>query len=91
MDDFPARFADFLELIATRIRSLTIDRASRAVRLAALGILAAALGIMAVIFLLLTVYGALAIPLGADGAFAVLGLVVLIGGLLLWTRRRRAV
>lgn len=88
MDEFPARFADFLESIALKIRAMTVDRVARVVKLSAMGMVAATLGIMAVVFLLLTIYGALAIPLGPDGAFAVLGLVFLIGGMLLWRRRR---
>ena len=90
VEDFPTRFADFLESIAIRVRSMTVDRIARAVRLSALGIVAAALGIMALMFLLLTMYGALAIPLGPDGAFAVLGGVALIGGAVLWSRRSKA-
>lgn len=89
VDDFPTRFADFLESVALKIRAMTVDRIARVVRLSAMGMVAATLGIMAVIFLLLTVYGALAIPLGPDGAFAVLGLVLFIGGVLIWRRRSR--
>ena len=37
--------------------------------MSSLGLVAATLGMMAVVFLLLTIYGALAIPLGPDGAF----------------------
>lgn len=89
MDDFPARLADFLESIASRIRALTVDRVARWIRASSLGLIAATLGIMAVIFLLLTVYGALEIPLGPDGAFGVLGGVVLIAGAVLWRRRSK--
>jgi len=89
MDDFPARLADFLESISARIRALTVDRVARWVKLTSLGMIALTLGIMAAIFLLLTVYGALEIPLGPDGAFAVLGGVVLIAGALLWRRRTK--
>ena len=88
MDEFPTRFSDFLESIALKIRAMTVDRVARVVKLSAMGMVAATLGIMAVVFLLLTIYGALAIPLGPDGAFAVLGLVFLIGGILMWRRRR---
>ena len=89
MDDLPARLADFLESISARIRALTVDRVARWVKLTSLGMIALTLGIMAAIFLLLTVYGALEIPLGPDGAFAVLGGVVLIAGALLWRRRTK--
>ena len=90
MDDFPARFADFLEMVATRIRSLTVDRISRWIRLSSLGMAALTLGLLALVFLVLSVYGALAIPLGSDGAFGVLGLVVLIFWFILWGNRKKA-
>jgi hypothetical protein len=90
MNDFPTRFADLLESIATRVRALTIDRVSKWIRMSSLGMVAATLGMMAVVFLLLTVYGALAIPLGADGAFGVLGVIVLGAGIFLWSKRSKA-
>ena len=45
---------------------------------------------MALVFLLLTIYGALAIPLGPDGAFGVLGAIALAAAVVLWTKRSRA-
>jgi hypothetical protein len=90
VDDFPARFADFLESVATRIRSLTVDRVNRFIRLSSLGMAAATLGLLALVFLVLSIYGALAIPLGSDGAFGVLGLVVLIFGIIVWSNRKKA-
>lgn len=89
MDELPVRFADLLESIATRVRSLTVDRVRKWIRVSALGLLAATLGMMAIVFLLLTIYGALAIPLGSDGAFGVLGALVLVGGIFLWIRRSK--
>lgn len=89
MDDFPTRFADFLESIATRIRALTTDRVARWIRLSSLGLVALTLGMVAVVFLLLTVYGALAIPLGPDGAFGVLGAGALVVGIVLWSKRSK--
>jgi archaellum biogenesis protein FlaJ (TadC family) len=89
MDDLPARLADFLESITSRIRALTVDRVARWIKVSSLGMIALTLGIMALIFLLLTVYGALEIPLGPDGAFAVLGGVVLIAGAVLWRKRTK--
>lgn len=90
MEDFPARFADLLESIAQRVRALTTDRVGRWIRLSSLGLIAATLGMMAVIFLLLTIYGALAIPLGPDGAFGLLGLLALVAGIVLWSKRSKA-
>ncbi|MGH8928170.1 MAG: hypothetical protein ACRDWH_07445 [Acidimicrobiia bacterium] len=89
MDDFPVRFADLLESIASRVRGMTVDRVRRWIRLSSLGLIAGTLGIMAVVFLLLSIYGALAIPLGPDGAFGVLGAVVLIGGIFMWIKRTK--
>lgn len=89
MDDLPARLADFLESISTRVRALTIDRVARWIKVSSLGMVALTLGIMAVIFLLLTVYGALEIPLGPDGAFGVLGGVLLIAGAWFWWKRTK--
>lgn len=89
MDDFPAKLASFLEDIAGKARALTVDRAAKVVRVTSLGIMAAAFGLMAVVFLFLTVYGALEIPLGAWGAFAVLaGLFALVGAFM-WGKRTR--
>lgn len=89
MDDFPTRFADFLESIAKRVRALTTDRVAKWIRVSSLGLVAATLGMMAVVFLLLTIYGALAIPLGPDGAFGVLGAIVLVAGVVLWSKRSK--
>ena len=90
MDDFATRFADLLEMVATRIRSLTVDRVNRWIRASSLGMVAAALGLMAAVFLLLTIFGALAIPLGNDGAFGVLGAIALSGGIFLWAKKSKA-
>ena len=89
MDEFPIRFADLLESIATKVRALTIDRVRKWIRLSSLGLVAATLGMMAVVFLLLTIYGALAIPLGPDGAFGVLGAIFLVVGVVLWSKRSK--
>lgn len=89
MDDFPAKLSSFLEDIASRVRAMTVDRAAKAVRMTTLGIIAAAFGLMTVIFLMLTVYQALEIPLGEWGAYAVLtGLFLLIGAFM-WGKRTR--
>ena len=89
MNDFPTRFADLLESIATRVRALTTDRVAKWIRMSSLGIVAVTLGMTAVVFLLLTIYGALAIPLGTDGAFGVLGGLVLVAGFILWSKRSK--
>ncbi|CAN5851843.1 hypothetical protein BH18ACT6_BH18ACT6_14610 [soil metagenome] len=89
MEDFATRFADLLEMVATRIRSLTVDRVNRWIRVSSLGMVAVALGLMAAVFLVLTIFGALAIPLGNAGAFGVLGAIALIGGVFLWNKQHK--
>lgn len=87
MQDFPSRFADFLEQTAIRVRSLTIDRVARWIRIGGLGILTASLGFISVIFLLFAIFGALEIPLTTAGALAVVGALLLTVGGFLWLKR----
>ncbi len=87
MDDYPRRLADLLESLATRVRSLTVDRVDRVFRLVAFALPALVLGIVAIVFLFLTIHGALAIPLGDAGALAVLGGLFAVGGLFTWRNR----
>lgn len=89
MDDFASNIASFLESTTAKVRSLTVDRAENAVRLTTLGIVAAAFGLMAAIFLLLTIFAALEIPLGTWGAYAVLAGVFLLGGVFMWVKRSK--
>lgn len=89
MEEYAARFADLLEQIALKVRSLTVDRIARFIKIGGLGIVAAALGLTAVVFLVWTIFGALEIPLTTAGAFAVFGLVLGIGGGILWFNRTR--
>ena len=90
MEDYAARFADLLEQVATKIRSLTVDRVAKGIRLTGLGILALTLGFTAVAFLLFAIFGALEIPLTTAGAFALLGAIFIAVGTYLWVKRTRA-
>jgi hypothetical protein len=87
MEEYAARFAELLEQIATKIRSLTVDRVAEGIRLTGLGILTAALGFTALLFLLLAIFGALEIPLTTAGALAVVGGLLIGVGAYLWTKR----
>lgn len=87
MEDFPARLADLLESVTARIRALTVDRADKAITVVALSFAMVVLALLAVVFLFMTIHGALAVPLGTWGAFAVLGGLFLVGGALLWAKR----
>lgn len=81
------RFAETLEQIGVKVRSLTVDRVARGIRLTGLGILAATLGFSAVLFLFLAIFGALEIPLTTAGALAVIGVALIGGGSYLWIKR----
>ena len=87
MEDFPARFADLLEQTAAKIRSLTVDRVARWIRLGGLGILAAAFGFITVVFLLFGIFGALEIPLTTAGALGVVAALLLGVGGFMWFKR----
>lgn len=89
MHEYAARFADLLEHVAIKVRAMTVDRISRAIKLTGLGILAAILGLTAVVFLVWTIFGALEIPLTTAGAFGVFGVVLAVGGGILWFKRSR--
>ncbi len=87
MEELAARFAEILEQITIKIRSLTVDRVALGIRVTGLGILAATLGLSAVLFLLWAIFGALEIPLTTAGAFAVFGIVLIGAGTYLWLKR----
>lgn len=89
MDDLPAKLAGFLEEITGRIRALTIDRAAKVIRLTTLGVVAAAFALMALVFLSLTVYQALEIPLEPWGAYATLAGLFVVVGVLMWSMRNK--
>lgn len=87
MEEYAARFAELLEQIAIKIRSMTVDRVDRGIRLTGLGILAATLAFTALAFLLYAIFGALEIPLTTAGALAVVGALLMGTGIFLWLKR----
>ena len=86
-NDYPTKIADFLEQIATRIRSLTVDRASLAVTWTAIGVVVATLAVLAVIWLLVGFFRALGTLIGQELAYAVVGGILLLVGVFLWMKR----
>jgi len=96
-DDYPSRIADFLEAIATRIRSLTVDRIARIITFVTLGFLALFLVATAFVFLLVGVFRIVGelVRRGCDCAgymeitYGIVGGVFLALGALLWSRRMR--
>lgn len=87
MEDYATKFAELLEQVATKIRSVTVDRVARGIRLTGLGILAVTLGFTAVLFLLFAIFGALEIPLTTAGAFALIGALLIGLGTYLWIKK----
>lgn len=89
MKDFPTQVAAWLEGIATRARSLTVDKANKVIRYTTLGIVAAAFALMALIFLSLTIYQSLEIAVGDWGAYAILAGVFTVAGAFIWMKRSK--
>ena len=87
MEELATQFADLVEAIAAKVRSLTVDKVARGIRLTGLGILAATLGFTAMLFLFWAIFGALEIPLTTAGAFGVVALVLVGVGVILWNKR----
>lgn len=89
MEDLATRFADLLESSALKVRSLTVDRLDRAIKITALGVVAVTLGFIAVIYLIRAIFQAVAVPLGVLGAYALFGGLFVIGGAFMWAIRKR--
>lgn len=87
MEEYAAKFAELLEQVAAKIRSVTVDRVARGIRLTGLGILALTLGFTSMLFLLFAIFGALEIPLTTAGAFALIGALLVGLGAYLWMKR----
>ena len=87
MEQLAAQFADLVEAIANKVRSLTVDRVAKGVRVTGLGILAATLGFTALLFLFWAIFGALEIPLTTAGAFGVVAAALIGTGVVIWIKR----
>ena len=89
MEDLATRFADLLENAALKIRSLTVDRLDRAIKITALGIVATTLALIAFVYLIRAIFQAVAVPLGVLGAYALFGGLFVVGGVFMWAIRKR--
>lgn len=87
MDEFAAGFADRLESIATKIRSMTVDRVDRILTIVAIGIVATVLALVALIFLTVALFRILANYTTVEGAYAILGGLFVIAGAFVWAKR----
>jgi hypothetical protein len=83
----PVRVADALDQLATKIREMTVDRAAVAVTWAAVGVIALVAGVTAVIWLLVGIFRALGTLMGTETAYAVVGLILILVGAFVWSRR----
>lgn len=82
-----ARIADFLEMIATKVRALTVDRAATAITWMAVSLILLAAIAMALFWLLVGIFRALGALMGVETAYAVVGAVLIIVGAIVWIRR----
>lgn len=87
MDDFPVRIADMLESAATKVRSLTVDRVARITKWIALGMVMAILAFIAFLFIMIGSFRILGELIGVRTAYAVIGGLFALGGVLLWSKR----
>jgi uncharacterized membrane protein len=83
----PVRVADGLEQLATKIRELTVDRAAVAVTWAAVAVILVAGAITAIVWLLVGIFRALGTLMGTETAYAVVGLILILVGAFVWSRR----
>jgi hypothetical protein len=81
------RIADFLEQVATKIRELSVDRAANAITWAAVGLILAIGAVLALIWLLVGIFRILGALMGVETAYAVVGLVLIVAGAIVWSRR----
>ncbi len=85
--DSPAKIADSLEQVATKIRSMTVDRIAVGVTWAAIGIVIAAIALLAIIWLLVAFFRAFGTLIGQELAYAVVGGILLLVGVFVWMKR----
>ncbi len=82
-----ARIADLLEMIAAKVRELTVDRAAVAITWIAVGLMLFAAIAMAIFWLLVGIFRALGALMGTEVAYAVVGAILILAGAIVWIRR----
>lgn len=87
MEDFPVKIADLLESVATRVRSLTVERVAGWARWTAVGVVIALLGLVMAIFTIVALFRLLAGLVTPEGAYAILGAIFVVAGIFLWRQR----
>jgi uncharacterized membrane protein len=81
------RVADFLEMIATRIRELSVDRAANAITWTAVGLILFVGALLALIWLLVGIFRILGTLMGQETAYAIVGVLLILIGAFVWSRR----
>jgi hypothetical protein len=66
---------------------MTVDRAATGITSIAIGIIALFAGFMAVFWLLVGIFRILGTLMGTETAYAVVGLLLILAGALVWARR----
>ena len=88
MKDFSKRIPDLLERVTGRIRALTVDRMAKGLTIAAAALIAVTLVLTAVHFLFVGLFRILGeLVNDMELAYAIIGGLFLIGGVLLWSKR----
>lgn len=87
MEDFPARIADFLETIATRVRELTVERVAGWARWTAIGVVVGLLGVIMAIFTIIALFRLVAGLITVEGAYLAFGAIFVVIGIFLWSKR----
>ena len=88
MDDYASRIADLLEEIATRVRSMTVDRVEKAAKWTAIGIVIFMLALLLLIFVLIGLFRILGTLMPVELAYLLVGGIFLLIGVFLWRQRR---
>jgi hypothetical protein len=87
MEDFPAKIADLLESVATKVRRLTVERVAGWARWTAVGFILALLGALMLIFFLVAIFRLLAGLVTVEGAYGIFGGIFVLIGIFLWSKR----
>jgi uncharacterized membrane protein len=88
-DDWPTQTADTIERFVGTIRSKTTEPVERIVRMVVYGIIAAVLGIAALVLLVVALVRLLDVLVPGEvwSAYLILGVLFVLAGLLLWSKR----
>lgn len=66
---------------------MSVDRAAKAITWAAVGLVASVVVVVALIWLLVGIFRALGTLIGTETAYAVVGLILILVGAFVWSRR----